>query len=314
MRPQQTVKQLLARIDRWQQRHAALGLPLAVLKRFGEHGGGRLAATISYWSFFSVFPLLLAFVTILNVVLRDEPDRRAELVDGALGQIPVIGTDLADQQHALGGSWVTVSLGLLAALWTGLGAARSLQVALELIADTPRYDRPNPAMQRVRALGFLVVLAVGLALSTMGANAADIIDWGPATTALGLLITFVVDTALLLVAYSVLATPPSMLRRLLPGAIFAGAALVGLQVAGSWVVTRYIAGASDTYGTFAVVIALLSWFFLLSRITLYGAELNGVLTHRLSPRALTTNSPPTEADLRAADLDIQRVQTRPGEA
>jgi len=314
MGPQQTVKQLLARVDRWQRHHAALGFPLAVLKRFGEHGGGRLAATISYWSFFSVFPLLLAFVTILNVVLRDDAERRAELVDGALGQIPVIGTDLGDQQEALGGSWLTVSLGLLAALWTGLGAARSLQVALELIADTPRYDRPNPAMQRVRALGFLVVLAIGLAVSTLGANAADIIDWGPATTALGLVVTFVVDTAVVLVAYSVLATSANVLRLLLPGAILAGAALVGLQVAGSWVVQRYISGASDTYGTFAVVIALLSWFFLLSRITLYGAEVNGVLAHQLSPRALTSDSPPTDADRRAADLDIQRVRSRPGEA
>ena len=58
-----------------------------------------------------------------------------------------------------------------------------------------------------------------------------------------------------------------------------------LQQLGSFVVRRFIAGASDTYGTFAVVIALLSWFHLVSRVVLMSAELNAVLAARLCPRA-----------------------------
>ena len=80
---------------------------MAVSKRFGEHDGSRLAATVSYYSFFSVFPLLLALVTVLGIVLDDRPDLRDDLVDGALGQIPVIGSQLADAQQPLDGSgWV----------------------------------------------------------------------------------------------------------------------------------------------------------------------------------------------------------------
>ena len=41
-----------------------------VNKRFGEHDGTRLAAVVSYYSFFSVFPLLLVFVTVLGIVLE----------------------------------------------------------------------------------------------------------------------------------------------------------------------------------------------------------------------------------------------------
>ena len=48
---------------------------------------------------------------------------------------------------------------------------------------------------------------------------------------------------------------------------------------------RFIAGASDTYGTFAVVIALLSWFHLVSRLVLLSAELNVVLAHGLARAA-----------------------------
>ena len=172
-------------------------MPLAVVKRFGEHGGGRLSATISYWSFFSIFPLLLAFVTILNLVLKNNETLRAELLDGALGQVPVIGTQLARPQP-LGGSLVTVSLGLLGALWTGLAAANALEDGLDEIWDTPRYARPNTAIKRVKALGFLVILAVGIGMSTIASNATAFLRSGAAITAAGLIVTGVVNSAVLL--------------------------------------------------------------------------------------------------------------------
>ena len=49
-----------------------------------------------------------------------------------------------------------------------------------------------------------------------------------------------------------------------------------LQAAGTWYVTRAIAGATDAYGTFALVIGLLSWFWLGSHLLLLAAELNVV--------------------------------------
>ena len=47
------------RFDRYQQRHAWLGFPLAVRQKYSEDQGGYLAATITYYGFFSIFPLLL---------------------------------------------------------------------------------------------------------------------------------------------------------------------------------------------------------------------------------------------------------------
>src|SRR4029079_7888513 len=88
------MKKLLGRLDTFQQRHRAVALPVATYKRFGEHGGGRLASTVSYWSFFSIFPLMLVFVTVLNIVLQDRPDTRQQLLDGALGQVPLIASEL----------------------------------------------------------------------------------------------------------------------------------------------------------------------------------------------------------------------------
>jgi uncharacterized BrkB/YihY/UPF0761 family membrane protein len=44
--------------------------------------------------------------------------------------------------------------------------------------------------------------------------------------------------------------------------------------------------ASATYGTFALVIGLLSWLYLASTVTLLAAELNVVRSRRLWPRSL----------------------------
>lgn len=302
------MNRILERFDRLQRRRPWLAVPLAVNKRFGEHGGGRLVTTISYWSFFSIFPLLLAFVTVLNVVLEDDPEARQDLVDGALGQVPVIGSQLADSQTALSGSWTTVAVGLALAVWSGLGAASALQAALEEIWDNPPFERPNGLIQRLRSLAFLVILALGIAASTLAISAATIFDLGPASVAVGLFVSFIVNAAILLATSWLLISGRTTIRGLLPGVLVSGAAIAGLQLLGSWIVSRYIAGASDTYGTFAVVIALLSWFYLVSRIVLLSAELNAVLHHGLWPRSLVSSSTPTEGDRRAVLHDARRVQ------
>ena len=56
--------------DRYQQRHPAWAVPMAVIRKFGNDQAGSLAALIAYYAFFSIFPLLLVFTTILGFVLQ----------------------------------------------------------------------------------------------------------------------------------------------------------------------------------------------------------------------------------------------------
>ena len=79
------------------------------------------------------------------------------------------------------------------------------------------------------------------------------------------------------------------------------AGALALQSAGSWYVERTVSRASETYGTFALVIGLLSWFWLFSHLLLLAAEVNVVLRRRLWPRSLA-------GELEAADRSaLQRT-------
>ncbi len=302
----QRLGRVLARLDGFQQRHRTLGLPIAVFKRFGEHGGGRLSATVSYYAFFSLFPLLLVFVTILGMVLQDNTDLRDDLVEGALGQIPVIGSQLKTDSLP-GHGWV-LALGLATALWAGLGAVTAVQHALDTVADVPMHDRGNSLVRKGKAITYLALLAVGVTASTYLSNLASVVDGGVVTGALGLLATFVVNVLLLIALVTVLPAHRMPLRHDLPGVVVGAVGLLLLQQLGSFVVRHFIAGASDTYGTFAIVIALLSWFFLVTRLLLLAAELNYVLAGQLWPRRLVSADEPTEADRRAMMLDVNRIQ------
>ena len=284
-------------------------MPIATFKRFGEHDGGHLAATISYYSFFSLFPLMLVFVTILGIVLKHNEDLRDQLIDGTLGQIPVIGTQLRTDSLP-GSGWVLV-IGLATALWAGLGAVSALQYALDVIADVPKREQPTWVVKKLKAIAFLALFAVGVSASVVLSNLASLFGGGVLTGMLGLVASLVVNAAVMIALLSSLPAHRRPLRELMPGVIVAAILLLILQQLGSFIVRHFLAGASDTYGTFGTVIALLSWFFLLSRVLLLSAQLNIVLADRLSPRSLLATSPPTDADRRASMLDVHRIQRDP---
>ncbi len=273
------------RVDAFQQRHRVLSFPFAVHKRFGEDGGKHFAASISYYAFFSLFPLLLSFVAVLGVVLRGRDDLRQDLIDSALGQFPVIGNQIADNE--LDGSGWALALGLVAAIWAGLGVVYAAQDAMDTMWDVPHDKRSNFVVRRIRALPMLGVVAFGPVAGSAIAGIATQLDELPGVarfaTAGG---TLAVNAVSLLAGFTLLTVAKLSWRTLLPGALAGGAALLVVQVGGAWYLQRVVNGAGDTYGAFATVIGLLTWLALHARITLYAAEINVVKAGKLWPRRL----------------------------
>jgi uncharacterized BrkB/YihY/UPF0761 family membrane protein len=92
--------------------------------------------------------------------------------------------------------------------------------------------------------------------------------------------------------------------------IVGGIAWTILQALGGYVVGHDLKGASALYGLFGLVLGLVAWIALGAQITLYAAETNTVLYHRLWPRGMV-QPPLTEADQRSLAMQATENQRRP---
>jgi membrane protein len=289
------VKRIVASVDAWQRRHALGGFPIAVLKKFGEDRASNLAALSAYYAFFSLFPLLLAFVSILGFVLEGNPSLREDVVDTVLGRIPVIGAQLRGEIEPLTGSGIALAIGLAGALWAGLGVMVALGRAFAEIWDVPRLEQPGGLKARARGLAVMVILGVTLIAATAAAGLVGGGWIGPvAQRGAAIVGSLAVNGVVFFTVFVLLTPPPRRVRDLLPGVAVAALAWVLLQAVGGWYVDRAVTDASATYGVFALVIGLLSWFFVGAHLLLVAAEVNVVLRWRLWPRSLAGELEPAD--------------------
>lgn len=284
------VQEVLERLDRFQQSHAALGFPLAVNRKYSDDRGGYLTATVTYYGFFSIFPLLLVLTTILGFVFHGNPHMQQEIIDSALGQFPVVGSEL--KSGSLTGNTAALVIGLVAALWAGMGAVLAAGYAIDRIWGVPRARRPNFVHARLRALLLLALLGGGLLATTALAGAGTVgtrygLEWKIASTLLSTLLDFV----LFWIAFQVLMTLDVPWSDLWAGALTAAVGYEALQLVGGYYVGRVLEKTANVYGTFALVIGLLSFIYLAVHIALLGAEVNVVAARRLWPRSLLSSAP-----------------------
>lgn len=296
---------ILERIDRFQQRHTWAAFGFAVYKKFGDDQAGNLAALISYYAFFSIFPLLLALVTILGYVLAGQPQLEQQVFSSALGSFPIIGQN--SKLQPLTGNPFALIAGIVLAIWSGLAVAQKVQTAFNVVYDVPRTDRPGFLPRIRRSVELVVVVGGGLILSTLvqGALSGSSIyglNLGIGVVILGAVVGAALNTGLLMLAFRRGTARDLSWRAVLPGAVVGGIGVFILQKVGTGLVNSKVSGAQGTYGTFAVVIGLLFWFYLLAQLVLYCAEINVVTSLRLWPRGLpgmTSGLATTEADARA---------------
>jgi membrane protein len=307
------IDQTIRRIDAFQQRRRWLAFPFAVFKRFGDDRGGNLAALIAYYGFFSLFPLLLVFVSALGLVIRNNDSLRQSILHSALRDFPVIGDQIAQNIHAISGNGLALALGIIGTVWAGMGVAGAAQTAMNQIWDVPRKQWPNFLKSRLRSLIMLAILGTLTLGSTFLSGLAS--SGGPAAVgaALGIAASLVLNLALFMLAYRVLTV-----RKLSWGDVFQGAATAAVvwttvQSLGTYYVTHQIKNASNVYGTFALVIGLLVWMYLGAQIFLLAAEVNVVREERLWPRSILQQPPLEPADRAVMDRGAKMEERTPTE-
>jgi YihY family inner membrane protein len=303
----------IRKIDRFQQNHGALGFPFAVMQKFGNDQAGGKAALIAYYGLFALFPLLLLFTTILGYVLHDNEKLRKDLVDSALGNFPIIGTQLRSQVHSLTGSAFAIVIGALLLLYGAIGLGLATQNAMNTVWNIPYVRWPPIILRYLRGAAVLALLASSTIGSTVLTGFATLVSHGWPDRALLLVGSLVVSFALILVAFMVTTADPLTWRDLALGALLATVFWQVMQLIGGWYVGRELQHSTDTYGFFGIVIVLLVWIYLGAQAFLVAAEINVVQRYRLWPRSIT-QPPLTTADKkvfeRLAQMEIRRPEVR----
>jgi membrane protein len=281
------------RIDEIQRGRRWLAFPYAVLKKFGEDSSGNLAVLITYYTFFSIFPLLLALSSVLGFVLHGHPSWQQTIETSAIHNFPLVSGPVP--KH---GSVIIIVVGTALAVYSGLGVAKAAQNAWDVVYRVPKHERPGFVPKNLRALRLVVVGGLGLiatstASSAVASGSAIGLHVGPALSVLSLAVTLILNTLLFGVIFRWLTSRDVSFRQVLPGAVLSAVGLGILQAVAAAFIAHKLKGAEATYGSFGAVIVLLSWFYLQSQVLLLAAQVNVVKQDRLWPRSL--NEPPPAA-------------------
>ncbi|MBW4029236.1 MAG: YihY/virulence factor BrkB family protein [Acidobacteria bacterium] len=305
------VERMIRRVDGFQQRHRLPSFIFGVIKKYGDDNAGNLTVQVTYAMFVSVFPLLLLLVTILGIVLAGHPGERARVLHSALGQFPIIGQQLGHNIHAIKRSSVLgLAFGIGGLIYGATGLAQAALYAMEQIWNIPAAVRPNYLTRMARAGVFLVELGVALILTTVLAGFGTFGRHDFWLGVVGEILAAVINVTLYFAAFRTLTPRQVRTRSLIPGVVVGGVAWTLLQAAGGYVVGHDLRGASALYGFFGLVLGLVAWIYLGAQITIYSAEINTVLHHRLWPRGMV-QPPLTAADQRSLALQVIQNQRRP---
>lgn len=303
--------------------------PRATWARYQADGGDRLAAAVTYFGFLAFFPLVaLAFAALGYVVAGDSAVQRdverslSSYLPGLIGDGPhqISVRDVAATKAGAG------AFGLVGLLVAGLGWIAALRQSIRVIW----HENPKDGgliRSKLRDLTALLVIGLGV-LSSVAVSAAatavtdQLLRWAGLSTAgagavltpvLAVLVGIAVDTLVLTYLFTLVPRTPGGWRRVWHGALLGAVALEVLKLVGTFLVARTT--SNPLYGTFAVVVGLLVWINVISRVLMLAAcwtvvgleELARVelpvAADQLPPAAVTTSAAST-ADAERLGRDL----------
>jgi membrane protein len=276
-----------------------------------------LAASIAFFTIFSLAPLLLLVVAIAGLAFGQDQttaEIRAQF-ESLMGpeSAQFIAGVIARASRGAGGVAAVVSIGTLIFGATGvfvqLKAALNTVWGVQIKSEKPRtalvrllWDRVlSFAMMLVMSFLLLASLAVSAALAALARwTAALVPGWDVPTQIVNSVISFSVITFLFCAAYKIL---PDV--RIGWRVVWFGGAVTALLFSfGKELIGMYLGRDSlaSVYGAAGSMIVILMWVYYSAIIFLYGAELT-----LLSAKALGWSFEPIEA---AEQLDKERTRER----
>jgi len=295
--------------QRWAAFGRAVRRPRAfasgLVRHIAQDGLTTLAAALSYYFFFALFPFVL-FLLALITLLPGVEGLQSWLLQWTAQVVPPQAYDtLAGVINGLlseprGG---ILSLGAVLALWSASSAFAGLMNALNITYGV-RERRPwwkvrLLAIGLTVALSFFMILAFVLAVGS-GPLAAWLAHFlGPLGAIALLLVNWLtVLASITLVIASVYHFCPDVdfpWRWFSPGSVLFTLGFGTTTMAFSYYVARF-ASFDKTYGSLGAVIILLLWMYLLALFVLLGGEINAYLDREAEDYTGSARLPPPSVD------------------
>jgi membrane protein len=292
--------QVKLRVERARADYGAVDIAIRTWRRFSEDDGGFYAASLTYYTFFSIFPLLIFCASALGYLTFLSDDFKESLLERGLEAVPLVSEILSpDSIESLERQRGTLAfVGLLLALYTGSGGIVAFEHALNKIYRVTK--EPGFIPTRIRSLKWLgaaMLAAVAIfGLGTLAQVAGDVVGGGAIVGVAAALAVHVLgailSTGIFMAAFKFLPAVPQSWRDVFPGAVGAGIAFEVLKTVGAWYLARGAGSRAETFGAFQTAAALLVASYLLCQITLLAAELNAVLAERRHTRQSSLNAGP----------------------
>jgi membrane protein len=259
--------------------------------------GSQLAAAITYFGFLSFFPLLALAFAVLGYVSALYPQAQDAVTRAIADAFPsLIGSgpgriNIQDIIDAKGGAGL---FGLLGLLYSGLGWLDALRDALRRVFGTSGVAVSFVKKKLVDLLvlvslgGSLLASLVVTSLATAATEAVlgfvDLQDSSAAIAVLKVLsvgLALLADTVLFAILLSRLSGARLQWRQVRSGALLGAVGFEVLKLVGTFLVGRTT--QNPVYATFGVVVGLLVWINLVSKLLMFAAAWTATTAYSLQP-------------------------------
>jgi membrane protein len=273
---------------------------------------GIMAGGIAYFGFISIFPALIAGLSLYGLVA--DPATIAQQGESVLSALPEDAQPLIRDQLmsiAAGNSGAlsfSLIISIVLALWTASGGVGNLMAAINVAYDEEEtrgfVKRRGTAL--VLTLGAIIFVLLALALVAVMPALLNALNLGTFINVIVQIIRWSLLIVLVIVALAIVyrVAPDRdapQFKWTSVGALVAAALWVLGSIGFSLYVNNF-GSYNKTYGALAGVVVLLLWLYLTSYIVLLGAEINAE-AEKQTRQDTTTGAPKPmgERDAEAAD-------------
>ena len=255
------------------------------IERINEERAAEAAASMAYYGFFSLFPLLLVAVVVVSTVLESKLSQE-QVLDVLIQAIPFSG-DLIEEniQQVLKARSQAGIISLIGLIWSSLGAFTVLMRNIN--RAWPNTKARNFLKVRLMAFTMLVAMIAGLislfVFNTVSRFLPDDLNLaanhalasnGFTQAMIGLLLF-----TSLLILYWWLPRTKVLWREAAWGAVIGSIGISVVTSGFTWFLESGLSNYNLVYGSLGAIVALLFWIYMLSLIVFAGAHFSAAIAY-----------------------------------